>query len=83
MQCPEEAFFLNDSILSYFLSNLLQFKSMQGYNAEATAVTETLSSSRIQLTVQQLLDDKNVQASQGGYVTATCGRGVAGDEEKD
>ena len=72
MQCPEEAFFLNDSILSYFLSNLLQFKSMQGYNAEATAVTETPSPSRIQLTDQQPLDDKNVR-----------GRGVVGDEEMD
>ena len=83
MQCSEEVFLLNDYILPNHLSNLLQFKLMQGHNAEATAVTETPSSPRIQLTVQQLLDDKNVQASQGGYVMATRRRGVAGDEEKD
>ena len=51
------------NILPYYLSHLLQFKSMQDYNAEATAVTETPSSSRIQLTLHQPLDDKNVQAS--------------------
>ena len=83
MQCSEEVFLLNDYILPNHISNLLQFKSMQGYNAETTVVTETPLSSRIQLTVQQPLDDKNVQASQGGYVMATRGRGVAGDEEKD
>ena len=63
MKCIEEVFSLNDYILSYYLSHLLQFKSMQDYNAEATAVTETPSSSRIQLTLHQPLDDKNVQAS--------------------
>ena len=63
MKCFEEVFRLNDYILSYYLSHLLQFKLMQDYNAEATAVTETLSLSRIQLTLHQSLDDINVQAS--------------------
>ena len=56
---------------------------MQGCNAEVTAVTETPLPSTIQLTVVQPLEGKNVQAPQNGYVTATRGRGVAMDEEKD